>query len=250
MRKLIAGNWKMNGLGASFDTLGAMLNGLADLEAGPNAAEALICPPFTLVYSFAARCKGTDMKIGAQTCHTAKSGAHTGDISADMLADSGATYVILGHSERRADHAETNEVVSTQVAAALEAGLTPIVCVGEQLAEREAGETMSVVLGQLADSLPDALKDKPFVVAYEPVWAIGTGLTASTEQIGEVHLAIRKALSQRFAEQGETVRILYGGSMKPENAEEILNVANVDGGLIGGASLNAEDFLSIYKAAL
>lgn len=249
MSKLIAGNWKMNGVSSSFETLQAIIDGLAD--AGPSKdVEALICPPFTLVYSFAARSKASALKIGAQTCHTEKSGAHTGDISAEMLADAGATHVITGHSERRADHGEANEIVSAQTESALESGLTPIICVGETLSDREAGQTMDVVLKQLHASIPDAAKGQDFVVAYEPVWAIGTGLTASPEEIGEVHLAIREALKARFGEQGKEVKILYGGSMKPANAGEILAITNVDGGLIGGASLKADDFLSIYKLAL
>jgi len=249
MSKLIAGNWKMNGVSTSFETLQAIIDGLAD--AGPSKdVEALICPPFTLVYSFAARSKASALKIGAQTCHWEKSGAHTGHISAEMLADAGATYVITGHSERRADHGETNETVSAQTEAALESGLIPIICVGETLADREAGNTMDIVLSQLQASIPDTAEGQDFVVAYEPVWAIGTGLTASPEQIGEVHLAVREALKARFGTQGKDIKILYGGSMKPANAEEILAIANVDGGLIGGASLKADDFLSIYKLAL
>lgn len=249
MSKLIAGNWKMNGLSSSFETLEAIINGLADAGETKDV-EALICPPFIWVYSFAARCKGSTLKIGAQTCHAAKSGAHTGDISAEMLADAGASYVITGHSERRSDHGETSQIVSGQTLAALDAGITPIICVGETLGEREAGKTMDVVLGQLEASIPQTAGDKDFVVAYEPVWAIGTGLTASSEQIGEVHEAIRNALKERFGAHGKDVKILYGGSMKPQNAVDILSINNVDGGLIGGASLKADDFLSIYKAAL
>jgi len=249
MSKLIAGNWKMNGVSTSFETLQEIIDGLADAGSSKDV-EALICPPFTLVYSFAARSKASELKIGAQTCHAEQSGAHTGDISAHMLADAGATYVITGHSERRADHGETNEAVSAQTEAAFGASLIPIICIGETLAEREAGNTMDTVLGQLQASIPDAAKGQDFVVAYEPVWAIGTGLTASPEQIGEVHLSIREALKARFGEQGKDIKILYGGSMKPANAEEILAIANVDGGLIGGASLKAGDFLSIYKLAL
>lgn len=246
MRKLIAGNWKMNGLGSSAGIIDEMIAGIG---AGSAQAQCLICPPFLLVSDFAARCKGTSLAIGAQDCHANEAGAHTGDVSAAMLADAGASYVILGHSERRADHGESSQAVSEKVGAAIKAGLIPIVCVGEQLAEREGGQTMAVVLGQLADSLPDLLDGQTFVVAYEPVWAIGTGLTASPEQIGEVHAAIRAALVARFGEQGAQVQILYGGSMKPTNAGDILGVDNVDGGLIGGASLKAEDFLAIYKSA-
>ena len=192
----------------------------------------------------------TALSVGAQDCHAEQSGAHTGDISAEMLADAGAEYVILGHSERRSDHGETNKLISAKVEAALRAQLVPIVCVGEHLADRKSGRTMEIVLSQLAASLPDSLTGRDFVVAYEPVWAIGTGLTASAEQIGDVHFAVRKALGNSFAGQGTTTPILYGGSMKPGNAAEILSIPNVNGGLIGGASLNAADFLSIYKSAL
>lgn len=249
MGKLIAGNWKMNGASTSFETLDSMINGLADIGES-DKADALICPPFTLIMGFAARSKGSAMRIGAQNCHSEKSGAHTGDISADMLANAGASFVITGHSERRANHGERDEIVSAKTLAAFEAGLVPIICIGETLNDRESDRTMDVVLAQLLASIPAAAKDQDFVVAYEPVWAIGTGLTASPEQIGEVHLAIRKALRGRFGEQGSETRILYGGSMKPGNAADILSIDNVDGGLIGGASLKAEDFLAIYKTAL
>lgn len=246
MRKLIAGNWKMNGLEASAETLGSMINSLGS---GSERAEALICPPFTLVQHFAAKAKGSALRIGAQNCHANVSGAHTGDISAEMLADAGAAYVILGHSERRADHKETDQDVSEKVEAVLRAGLVPIICVGETLADREAGRTMELVIGQLRGSLPGSLSNRDFVIAYEPVWAIGTGLTANTDQIEEVHTEIRAHLKNTFGDQGEAVRILYGGSMKPGNAADILAVANVDGGLIGGASLKADDFLAIYNQA-
>jgi len=249
MRKLIAGNWKMNGLKAAYETFKAIADGVGS---GDNEARALICPPATLVMGLAALSaeKGGAVSVGGQDCHVQPAGAHTGDVSTEMLADAGAEFVILGHSERRADHGETDAIVAEKVGAALRANLIPIVCIGEQLADREAGRTMEVVLGQLAASLPESLKGQEFVVAYEPVWAIGTGLTASTEQIAEVHLAIREALERRFGAQGTETQILYGGSMKPGNAAEILTVANVNGGLIGGASLNADDFLSIYRSAL
>lgn len=247
MRKLIAGNWKMNGLSSGFKTLEAMMKGIGDRDA---KAEALICPPFTLVAGFSDRTGGTPLGIGAQNCHANESGAHTGDISAKMLADAGASYVILGHSERRNDHGETDQDVAKKTEAARQAGLTPIVCVGEHLADRERGATMDIVLQQLAVSLPESLRGQDFVVAYEPIWAIGTGLTASTDQIAEVHAAIRNALVERFGQHGHTIRILYGGSMKPANASEILAVENVNGGLIGGASLKADDYLAIYKTAL
>ena len=246
MRKLIAGNWKMNGLTPALDEIGAIVEGLGGAS---DHADILICPPATLVAAAVVNASGSSLSIGGQTCHSTESGAHTGDISAAMLKNAGANYVIVGHSERRADHGETDETVAAQTVAALSAGLTPIICCGESLEQREAGETSEVILSQLAVSIPDAVAGKPFVVAYEPIWAIGTGLTANTDQIGEVHDAIREALKERFGTQADTTPILYGGSMKPGNAAEILSVANVDGGLIGGASLKAADFLAIYAAA-
>jgi len=246
MRKLIAGNWKMNGLKAGSEEIAQIIAGLEGAEID---ADCLICPPFTLVGTFADQADGTALKIGAQDCHHVVSGAHTGDVSAKMLTDAGASYVILGHSERRADHSELSADVALKAVAAREAGLVPIVCVGESLSDREAGLTGKVVLGQLHASVPEVLFGQPFVIAYEPIWAIGTGLTASVEQIAEVHLDIRNALKTRFGEQGSSVQILYGGSMKPANATDILAVDNVDGGLIGGASLKAADFLAIFQAA-
>ncbi len=246
MRKLIAGNWKMNGLRASSDVITEIVQGLEGTEI---EADCLICPPFTLLGAFAEQTAGSGLKIGAQNCHAVASGAHTGDVSAQMLADIGASHVILGHSERRADHGELSSDVAAKASAAVDAGLVPIICVGESLADREAGLTRKVVLGQLDMSLPDALVEKPFVIAYEPIWAIGTGLTADAGQIAEVHHAVREALVKRFGEQGHNVQILYGGSMKPANATEILGVADVDGGLIGGASLKAADFLAIFNSA-
>lgn len=246
MRKLIAGNWKMNGLKASLSEITAVNAGL---NASHDAADILICTPATLVAAAAGVAEGSSLQIGGQTCHSNESGAHTGDISAAMLRDAGASHVIVGHSERRAEHHESDQDVASQAIAALSQGLTPIICCGESLAQREAGETKSVILGQLAASIPDEVKGKSFVVAYEPIWAIGTGLTASPEQIGDVHDAVRTALTVRFGDHGASTPILYGGSMKPANAEEILAVSNVDGGLIGGASLKAADFLAIYEAA-
>ena len=246
MRKLIAGNWKMNGLKASLGEIGAVIEGL---ESRHDAADILLCTPATLVAAAASAASGSALNIGGQTCHAKVSGAHTGDISAEMLSDAGATHVIVGHSERRADHHESDADIAAQASAALAQGLTPIICCGESLERREAGETNSIILGQLAISIPDDAKGKAFVVAYEPIWAIGTGLTASPDQIGEVHDAVRAALKERFGNQGAATPILYGGSMKPANAVEILGVSNVDGGLIGGASLKAADFLAIYDAA-
>ena len=236
----------MNGLRASQGELSAIMAGLAG---APDVADCLICPPAPLIASFAAAAEASRLSIGGQTCHTATSGAHTGDVSAEMLADAGATHVIVGHSERRADHGETDAVVMAQAEAAIAAGLTPIICVGESLDQREAGETLSVIEGQLEGSIPGLAVSQPLVVAYEPIWAIGTGKTASPEQIGEVHSAIRAALETRFGGAGGSIPILYGGSMKPANAESILSVPHVNGGLIGGASLKAADFLAIYAAA-
>ena len=246
-RTLIAGNWKMNGLKASLQEASRIIEGLAGAH---QNADCLICPPATLVMAMADLASGSALQIGGQDCHMNTSGAHTGDISAGMLCDAGATHVITGHSERRADHGEDNSCIAAKTSAALAAGLVPIICIGETLEQRERGETLEFLETQLVQSIPDACAGKPFVVAYEPVWAIGTGKTASLEQIGEVHDFIRNLLATRFAGQGEDVPILYGGSMKPSNAAEILSVSNVNGGLIGGASLNAADFLAIYAAAV
>ncbi|NRB36443.1 MAG: triose-phosphate isomerase [Rhodobacteraceae bacterium] len=241
-RKLAAGNWKMNGLGPA-------LAEIADLRANHPAptVDLLICPPATLLSRMAQVAAGTAMSLGGQTCHPADSGAHTGEISASMLADAGASYVILGHSERRADQGETDTDIRVRVTAALSAGLTPVVCVGETLAQREAGKTLAVVTDQLTGSLPD---DTPglTVVAYEPVWAIGTGKVPTLDQIAEVHTALRKALTDRFGTTGDEMRLLYGGSVKPGNAAEIFSVPDVDGALVGGASLTAQDFSPIIAA--
>ncbi|MEM9667691.1 MAG: triose-phosphate isomerase [Pseudomonadota bacterium] len=247
MSTLIAGNWKMNGLKVSLAEIKAIAEGLGD---GKDGVEALICPPATLIAAATEVAEGSALNIGAQDCHAGASGAHTGDISAGMIVDAGGSHVILGHSERRTDHGELSASVNAKVLAAFDAGLTPIVCVGESLADREAGLTEKVVLGQLDASLPREAATSAFVVAYEPIWAIGTGLTATPEQIGEVHKAIRDALIARFEDAGENTPILYGGSMKPANAADILAVDNVNGGLIGGASLKAYDFLAIFGEAL
>ena len=234
--KLIAGNWKMNGLKAGIAELDALL-----AAAPPVGVELLLCPPATLVAAFAARAAGGPVRIGAQDCHPAPSGAHTGDISAEMLADAGATHIIVGHSERRADHGESNEIVHAKALAAHRAGAIPIVCVGETLAERDAGETLLVIADQLAGSVPADIPG--LVIAYEPVWAIGTGRTPTTEQVREVHAAIA-------AQAPAGTRILYGGSVKPANAAELLNVPHVHGALVGGASLKAADFLAIAVNAV
>ncbi|WP_353472569.1 triose-phosphate isomerase [Salipiger sp. H15] len=240
-RKLAAGNWKMNGLAAALDELQAMS------AAAGGETEVLICPPATLVAQAAARAEG--IAIGGQDCHASASGAHTGDISAQMLKDAGARYVILGHSERRTDHDEHDEDVRAKTRAAWEAGLTAVVCVGESLAEREAQNTLDIIAGQLAGSIPDGATGHNLVVAYEPIWAIGTGKVPTTDQIGEVHDFMRAKLEKRFGEgAGRSVRLLYGGSVKPGNAAEIFAVSNVDGALVGGASLKAADFLPIIEA--
>lgn len=236
--KLIAGNWKMNGLKASVAELDALLAAPA-----PAGAELLVCPPATLVASFARRANGSHVKVGGQDCHWLESGAHTGDISAEMLADAGATHIIVGHSERRADHGETDAVVRKKAEAVARAGLVPILCVGETLTERDAGATLEVIARQLEGSVPPELMSSPeLVIAYEPVWAIGTGRTPTVEQVAEVHAAIA-------ARMGPSVRILYGGSVKHSNAAELLAVPHVDGALVGGASLKAADFLGVAAGA-
>lgn len=242
IRPLVAGNWKMNGLAGSMSELDGMKKGAAELA---GKADLMICPPATLIAQFNWATKGTSLMIGGQDCHAKASGAHTGDISAEMLADAGAKAVIVGHSERRTDHKESNAEVKAKAEAAWRAGLTAIVCVGEQRAEREAGNTLQVVGDQLAGSLPDGATASNLVVAYEPVWAIGTGLTPTPADVAEVHAFIRKTLTGRFGAAGEGVRILYGGSVKPSNAGELLTIAHVNGALVGGASLKAADFLGI-----
>ncbi|MES2034982.1 MAG: triose-phosphate isomerase [Pseudomonadota bacterium] len=245
-RPLIAGNWKMNGLEASLDEARAVA---AAIETHPAAARVAICPPATLIHRLAEAMAGSAVEVGAQDCRAEASGAFTGDVAAEMLVEAGADLVILGHSERRAGYAETDAIVAAKVEGALRAGLEPIVCVGETLAEREAGRTLEVVTGQARGSLPASLAGKPFSVAYEPVWAIGTGLTPTLEQIEEVHVAVRATLVEIFGDGGAMTPILYGGSVKPSNAAEILAIKDVGGALVGGASLKAADFLGIIGAA-
>ena len=242
-RPLVAGNWKMNGLSASRAELDKIITGSANL---PGRLDVLVCPPFLLVPDFASRAKGTRVEIGGQDCHAEPSGAHTGDIAAEMLADAGASAVIVGHSERRSDHHETDAEVRAKALAAHRAGLLAIVCVGETRAERDAGHALAVVRTQLDGSLPERVDH--LVVAYEPVWAIGTGLTPTPADVGDMHGFIRQRLRSRFGEAGEELRILYGGSVKPSNAKELMAVDDVDGALVGGASLKAEDFLAIAGA--
>jgi len=245
IRPLIAGNWKMNGIGRSIsevEKLGRLL------AADPPNADVAIFPPATLLDRLTAAAPRA-VATGGQDCHPAASGAFTGDVSAPQLKDAGATFVILGHSERRAGHGETDALVGAKVLAALAVGLAPIVCVGETRAEREGGTFEAIVAGQLAGSVPDEAAGQDFVIAYEPVWAIGTGLTPTSPEIMAMHGMIRDRLTARFGDQGKRVRILYGGSLKPANAREILDLPNVNGGLVGGASLLADDFFAIISAA-
>ncbi len=243
IRPLIAGNWKMNGLKSSSAEFEAMLAGASEVAA---KADLLVCPPATLLAAFADRARGARaLKVGAQDCHPKPSGAHTGDISAEMLADAGASAVIVGHSERRADHGETDVEVRQKAEAAWRAGLTAIVCIGETQHQRDAGQTLDICGGQLNLSLPDGARSDNLVVAYEPVWAIGTGLTPTVRDVEQIHRFIRELLMARFNGEGAAIRILYGGSVKPSNARELMAVANVNGALVGGASLKAADFLAI-----
>ena len=243
IRPLIAGNWKMNGLRSSMAEFEAMLAGASKVTA---KADLLVCPPATLIAAFAAKLAGSKgLMIGGQDCHPKPSGAHTGDISAEMLADAGARAVIVGHSERRADHGENDSLVRQKAEAAWRAGLTAIVCIGETQGHRDAGQTLDVCGGQLQGSLPEGARADNLVVAYEPVWAIGTGLTPTVGDVEQIHQFIRQTLSARFSQEGAGMRILYGGSVKPSNARELMGVANVNGALIGGASLKATDFLAI-----
>src|SRR5262245_40085279 len=243
IRPLIAGNWKMNGLKASLGEFEAMLAGAASVAA---KADLLVCPPATLVAAFAEKARGAKaFAVGAQDCHPKASGAHTGDISAEMLADAGAKAIIVGHSERRIDHGERDALVRQKAEAVWRAGLTAIVCIGETREQRDTGSTLDICGGQLKASLPDGATADNLVVAYEPVWAIGTGLTPTVADVEQVHRFIREALVKRFSGQGARSRILYGGSVKPSNAAELMAIANVNGALVGGASLKAADFLAI-----
>src|SRR6202000_3060982 len=243
IRPLIAGNWKMNGLWSSMTEFEAMVAGAAKVAA---KVDLLVCPPATLIDAFAAKLTGSKgMAIGGQDCHPRPSGAHTGDISAEMLADAGASAVIVGHSERRADHGEDDSLVGQKAEAAWRAGLTAIVCIGETQSHRDAGQTLDICRGQLQGSLPEGARADNLVVAYEPIWAIGTGLTPTAKDVEQIHKFIRESLIARFKDEGARMRILYGGSVKPSNAKELLDVANVNGALIGGASLKASDFLAI-----
>lgn len=245
IRPLVAGNWKMNGLAAQLAEAQAVADALRRTPAGTDV---MICPPATLLAQTAWAVKGSPVLLGGQDCHAAATGAHTGDVAAEMLADAGARAVIVGHSERRSDHGELDRVVRAKAQAAHRAGLTAIVCVGETAGERGAALTEEVVRRQLKNSLPEAATAADTVIAYEPVWAIGTGLTPTVDDVARVHAAIRQALAARYGEAGAQMRILYGGSVKPANARELLAVKHVNGALVGGASLKAQDFLGIIAA--
>ncbi|MBB36773.1 MAG: triose-phosphate isomerase [Hirschia sp.] len=245
-RKLIAGNWKMNGLRADL----AEISTLAEsLEAEAFDGDVAVCPPATLAALAVDLVAGKPVKIGGQDCHAEAAGAFTGDISAEKWTDLGAEYVIVGHSERREYYREDNAIVKAKAAAAIRAGLTPIICIGESLAEREAGKTLDVLGEQIAGCIPSEAKNTAIVVAYEPLWAIGTGHTPTLEQIGEAHAFMRKALTNEIGAMAATTPLLYGGSVKPANAKDILATNDVDGALVGGASLKASDFLQIIRAA-
>ena len=243
-RAFVAGNWKMHGLQPALGELEAVASGL-----GSAGCDVMICPPAHLVRQAAEMATGTDLAIGAQDCHTAEAGAHTGDISAEMLADAGATAVILGHSERRADHGDTDALVAAKVEAAWRAGLTAIVCIGETLGQREYGVFKHTLERQVRRSVPDGATGENTVIAYEPVWAIGTGLTPSVDDIADAHGHVRAVMAEHLGQAvADQIRIQYGGSVKPANAAELMAVSDVDGALVGGASLKAEDFLGIISA--
>ena len=242
-RPLVAGNWKMNGLRESLKEAASICKAVA--AGGAGKAEIVVCPPATLLMAVTAICEGTKVGVGGQDCHAEASGAFTGDISAEMLKDAGATYVILGHSERRAGHHETNEQVRAKTKAALRARLMAIICVGETRAERDAGGALAIVGKQLASSIPDNSPPGRIVIAYEPVWAIGTGFTPTPQDIAEMHGFIRERMNQHLPGQGANLRILYGGSVNPANAAQLLSVEDVDGALVGGASLSCAEFMAI-----
>jgi triosephosphate isomerase len=246
IRPLIAGNWKMNGLKSSLAEFEAMRAGAADLA---GKVDLLVCPPATLIAEFADAARGSNgLAVGAQDCHPKPFGAHTGDISAEMLADAGARAIIVGHSERRADHGESDPLVRQKAEAVWRAGLTAIVCIGESQDQRDQDQTLDICGAQLDRSLPEGARADNLVVAYEPVWAIGTGLTPTVRDVEQIHRFIRDILISRFKGEGAQVRILYGGSVKPSNAAELMAIDNVNGALVGGASLKAADFLAIAHA--
>lgn len=246
IKPLVAGNWKMNGLNAGLTQIMLIKN--AFLGGLDSDVDALLCVPTTILAHSVEYAKSSPLKIGGQDCHANDSGAHTGDISAPMLKDAGATHVIIGHSERRVDHQESDAVVRAKAEAAWRSGLIAIICIGELASERQSGTTLEVLSRQLSGSLPDGVTAQNTIIAYEPVWAIGTGLTPTAADVAEAHSHIRSELTSRFASQAPQMHILYGGSVKPANAVELLGVANVDGALVGGASLKAADFLAICEA--
>lgn len=246
IRPLVAGNWKMNGTSASLDELRMIGDGfMRGLDA---QTEALICVPATLLSRAAGILASTPVRAGGEDCHAKESGAHTGDISAEMLRDAGASHVIVGHSERRTDHGEDDATVRAKAEAAWRAGLVAIVCIGETNEQRQAGETLGVLSRQIDGSVPSSATAANTIIAYEPVWAIGTGLTPTAQDVAAAHAHIRAQLGEKLGSQARTMRILYGGSVKPSNAVELLGVENVDGALVGGASLKAADFLGIAEA--
>jgi triosephosphate isomerase len=244
-RRLVAANWKMNGLKKSSAELFRILEDSIHL---PREVDIVICPPATLLTTFAGLVRGSRLKMGAQDCHAEPSGPFTGDISAEMLADAGASYVILGHSERRTLHKETDAEIRAKTLGAWRAGLTAIVCVGESRAQRDARETLQVVGDQIEGSLPNGGRTENLVIAYEPVWAIGSGATPASADVSEVHTFIRRKLNDRFGTGGQGIRVIYGGSVRPTNAKELLTAQNVDGALVGGASLKADEFIAIANA--
>jgi triosephosphate isomerase (TIM) len=244
-KALVAGNWKMNGSVAMLKEPRLLAAMLKDVKL---KCDVMVCPPAILARRVKAIVKGSKIKVGGQDCHWDASGAHTGDVSAEMLKEAGCSAAIVGHSERRANHAETNATVAKKAKGAIRAGLTAIVCIGETLEERKGGKTLEVVSGQLKGSMPEGATASNMVIAYEPVWAIGTGLTPTVAEVAEVHTHIRADLDKIMGEEGAKVRILYGGSVKPSNAVELMSAANVNGALVGGASLKAADFIGIIKA--
>ncbi len=244
-KSLAAGNWKMHGTLASLQEIESLVQATSDNK---HSCDVLICPSFIYIAAFAERTKGTNVMIGAQDCHAHASGAHTGDVSANQLADVGASHVIVGHSERRADHTETSEQVHAKAAAVHEAGLISIVCVGETESERDASKAEAVVTGQIIASVPDSATPENTVIAYEPVWAIGTGRTPTVKDVADMHDSIRATLIEQFGQAANGFSILYGGSVKPANAKELMSASNVNGALVGGASLKAEDFNGIIDA--
>jgi triosephosphate isomerase (TIM) len=245
IKPLVAGNWKMNGTTAMLKEPRLLAGMMRDVK---TKCDILVCPPATLIRRTKAVLKGSKIKVGGQDCHAAASGAHTGDISAEMLKDCGASYVIVGHSERRTNHKETDATVAAKAKAAHRGGLVAIICIGETLDERKGGKTLDVLTTQLKGSIPEGATAANAVIAYEPVWAIGTGLTPTTAEVAEAHAHIRKEIGKIMGDEGPKTRILYGGSVKPSNAEELMGAANVNGALVGGASLKASDFIGIIKA--